>query len=369
MFTFPSTARLSISYLRTELDHLRYQSTEFDFIGLEELTLFEEFQYTFMFRSLRNAAGSKIPLRMRSSTNPTGTGVDWVRKRFRITWDEELQHWIGKHPYRKVIQAFYQDNPSLNPNYIYSLNELDPITRAQLRDGDWSIGDYSRFKQSWFADRYVARGSYFSALKSQKTWHKATVEIFITIDPAGTQRSLPGGLNIHKNKGPAWSVIAIWAKTSDNYLLLLDVIRKQCEIPELLQRMVDAAKVYKPQRIIAERNGLGLGVTQIGSFLGLPIDELHTSVDKIRNASNAMFRASKGKIILPDDAPWLDEFEDEVFTWMGTPNETDDQIDALSNAANYAQSCVGGQEREYETDIVSSPLLRGRWTNGLSLTR
>jgi predicted phage terminase large subunit-like protein len=343
------------------------QSTEFDFIGLEELTTFEDFQYTFMFRSLRQVTGSDIPLRMRSSTNPIGPGVDWVRRRFRITWDDELGTWVGKHPYRKILQAFYKDNPSLDPSYIYSLNEMDPVTRTQMRDGDWSTNQYSRFKPENFDDRYETRGQYFSALKSRKTWHKDTVEIFFTVDPAGTQRSLPGGLSLHKNKGPAWSVVCIWAKTSDNYLLLLDMIRKQCEIPELLQRLVYASQVYKPLKIIAERNGLGLGVTQVGASLGLPIDEIYTSVDKVKNATNALFRASKGMILLPDDAPWLDDFENEVLTWMGAPNETDDIVDNVSNAANYVQQCVGGDERQYYEDVYDSPLARGHWNNGLAL--
>lgn len=364
-FMFPSGATMAFSYLKTELSHFRYQGTEYDFIGFEELTLFMRDQYTFLFRSLRSVEGSDIPPRMRSTTNPTGIGMDWVKQRFRITWSEELQEWVGLHPQRKIIQCYTRDNPSLGKGYIYSLNELDPITRAQLRDGDWSTGTFSRFKPWYFTDRYTVRGRYFSALESRKTWHRDSCEIFFSVDPASSQRAMPGGIALQQNREPCWSVIGVWAKTYDNYLLLLDVIRKQCEIPELLQRMMQAARVYKPTRIVCEKNGLGAGVTQVASFLGLPIDPLWTSVDKVKNATNALIRAERKTIILPEEAPWLDEFEMEVLNWIGAPNEIDDQVDILSNAANYVQQCVGGAEREYENEEAEMPDIVGGWRNGL----
>lgn len=340
------------------------QSTEFHFIGLEELTLFAEDQYTFLFRSLRKLENSPIPLRMWSSTNPTGTGMEWVKRRFRIIWDEDVQEWVGTHPTRKIIQSYARDNPSLSKDYIYSLNELDPITRAQLRDGDWSTGAMSRFKPWYFKDRWITRGKYFSALSSRKSWHRDTCEIFFSVDPAGTQRSMPGGLVFQQNRQPCWSVIGVWARTPDNYLLLLDIVRKQCEIPEMIHWLTKAARVYKPSRIICERNGMGIGVTQIAAMLGLPINPVWTSVDKINNASDAMIRAERQTIILPEDAPWLDDFESEVLNWMGAPNEVDDQVDVLANAAKYVQQQVGGSEIEYINEVDEIPEMMGGWSNG-----
>lgn len=363
-FTFPSGATIAFSYLKTELSHFRYQGTEFDFIAFEELTLYQRDQYTFLFRSLRSMEGSIIPPRMWSSTNPTGVGMDWVKQRFRITWDEDLEEWVGKHPLRKIIQCYTSDNPSLGKNYIYSLNELDPVTRAQLRDGDWSTGAMSRFKPWYFKDRWITRGKYFSALSSRKSWHRDTCEIFFSVDPAGTQRSMPGGLVFQQNRQPCWSVIGVWARTPDNYLLLLDIVRKQCEIPEMIHWLTKAARVYKPSRIICERNGMGIGVTQIAAMLGLPINPVWTSVDKINNASDAMIRAERQTIILPEDAPWLDDFESEVLNWMGAPNEVDDQVDVLANAAKYVQQQVGGSEIEYINEVDEIPEMMGGWSNG-----
>jgi hypothetical protein len=41
-----------------------------------------------------------------------------------------------------------------------------------------------------------------------------------------------------------------------------------------------------------------------------------------------------GKIYFPINAPFIEEVEDEVFSWIGLPSETDDIVDNLSDAAN-----------------------------------
>lgn len=366
-FTFPSGATLTIAYLRTELDHFRYASAEFQFIGFDELTQFEEMQYTFLFSRLRRKKGSKIPLRVRSGTNPCGIGVAWVKKRFQIYFNKERQRWEGQHPHRKFIPSFFKDmEDNVDISYLMSLQALDPMTRRQMKDGDWSTEDAARFKQSYFATRWTTSGSYFSLLGQTKAWHKDTCEIFASVDAAASQQSLPGGLSVKRNKGPCWSVIGFWAKTPDNYMLLLDVIRRQCEIPELLELLYRGAIVYKPNRIIVEKNGLGTGVCQIAASRGFPIDEVWSSSDKISNAAYAITRAEQGKLILPDYAPWLDEYEDELFNWMGTPNELDDQVDMTAKAGIYVHGCIGSTERVIYQEVIDMlPATRGGWNNGI----
>ncbi len=55
--------------------------------------------------------------------------------------------------------------------------------------------------------------------------------------------------------------------------------------------------------------------------------------DKLENCTAAQLLMRSGKIWLPDNAKWVDECEDEVFAWTGLPNEQDDIIDTLSDAA------------------------------------
>ena len=83
-WTFPSGATLSFGYLDNANDQYRYQSAEFQFIGFDELTQFDEQPYRYLFSRLRRLEGSRIPVRIRAATNPGGRGHLWVRKRFLV---------------------------------------------------------------------------------------------------------------------------------------------------------------------------------------------------------------------------------------------------------------------------------------------
>jgi hypothetical protein len=132
-WVFESGARLTFGYLEHPLDRYRYQSSEYQFIGFDELTQFSETEYTYLFSRLRRGASSDVPLRMRSASNPGGVGHDWVRHRFLVE---------GRRHRRWFIPARIEDNPHLDRSaYMESLAALDPLTRAQLLEGDWNAGD------------------------------------------------------------------------------------------------------------------------------------------------------------------------------------------------------------------------------------
>ena len=129
-FTFPSGAKLKFGYLAKDDDVYQYQSAEFQFIGVDELTQFTEFQYSYMHSRLRRLEGSRIPIRMRAATNPGGKGHQWVRRYY-------IKDQIPGE--RVFIPSTLDDNPSLDRDaYRRSLEHLDPYTKAQLLHGDWA---------------------------------------------------------------------------------------------------------------------------------------------------------------------------------------------------------------------------------------
>lgn len=136
-YHFPSGATLSFGYLEREADKYRYQSSEFQFIGFDELTQFQESEYTYLISRLRRPLGMCVPLRMRSASNPGGIGHDWVRHRFV----DAPSHQSGD---RVFIPARLSDNPFLDQDhYRRGLESLDALTRSQLLDGTWDSGDES----------------------------------------------------------------------------------------------------------------------------------------------------------------------------------------------------------------------------------
>ena len=132
-FTFPSGATLTFGFLQRMQDRARYQSSEFQFIGCDELTAFDESDYRFMFSRLRRTDGINVPLRMRGATNPGGKGHKWVKERFIDPWQREEYN-----PKRTFIPAKLGDNPHIDQvSYREALDLLEPDMAKQLLEGDW----------------------------------------------------------------------------------------------------------------------------------------------------------------------------------------------------------------------------------------
>jgi predicted phage terminase large subunit-like protein len=82
-------------------------------------------------------------VRTRSSANPGGIGHEWVKQRFLVE---------GPSRGRIFVPSKLEDNPHLDKEeYDASLRELDAVTYAQLRWGDWAVRPPGAFfKRGWF---------------------------------------------------------------------------------------------------------------------------------------------------------------------------------------------------------------------------
>lgn len=138
---------LQFGYLDSEMDRYNYQGGEYHFIGFDELTHFSEPNYKYLFSRARKLKGSPVPLKIRSASNPPddGQGI-WVYNRFV---NEET-----KKPHVVFLPAGLDDNPFVDKeSYLEMLDELDPVTRARLKDGVWTIKRSGNlFKRDWFEE-------------------------------------------------------------------------------------------------------------------------------------------------------------------------------------------------------------------------
>lgn len=127
--TFPSGARVTFGYLNNVNDYLRYKGSEFQFIGMDEVTEIRENDYRYLFSRLRRPTDgplSQVPLRMRAASNPA---PNWVRQRFIVE---------GKETGRIFVPSKLTDNPGIDAeSYRQALMALDPIERRRLEMGDW----------------------------------------------------------------------------------------------------------------------------------------------------------------------------------------------------------------------------------------
>jgi len=142
-WVFPSGARISFGFLASDIDLERYKSAEFQFVGIDEMTQFTQRQVMFLHSRLRRLLGSGVPIRLRGASNPGSIGHEWVRERYL---NPETQAELPFFP------AKLSDNPYLDREaYEKSLSNLDPVTRAQLLDGDWNARyDGGLFRREWY---------------------------------------------------------------------------------------------------------------------------------------------------------------------------------------------------------------------------
>jgi hypothetical protein len=165
-WTFPSGATLTFGHMDDENAKYNYQGAAWHFIGFDELTHFTETQYMYMHSRCRKAEADPIPLRMRGTGNPGGVGHEWVKNRFvtppdieEVTFgmdDEARDEYIEERKNTLFIPAKLQDNPHIAKDYEKNLKRLDAVTRAQLLNGDWDIGEMGNlFKAEWFDNRII----------------------------------------------------------------------------------------------------------------------------------------------------------------------------------------------------------------------
>lgn len=142
-FTFPSGATLAFGYLESDNDCYRYQGSEFHYIGMDEVTHISPSNYRYLFSRLRKPKSLKVPLRFRATANPGGQYGEYYYQRFFVEGPEKGRVFIG---------AGIQDNPYLDAEeYMQALDELDPVTREQLMNGNWEIKEAGdMFSRTWF---------------------------------------------------------------------------------------------------------------------------------------------------------------------------------------------------------------------------
>ena len=167
-WTFPSGARIWLTYLEQDKDVLRYQGQSFSYVGFDELTQYPtSFPWDYL-RSRLRSTNPEIEVFMRATTNPGGPGHAWVKKMFidpsapnNSFWARDLEtKEVLRYPrghskegkplfQRKFIPASLKDNPYLynTGDYETMLLALPEVQRKQLLYGSWDIAEGAAFTE------------------------------------------------------------------------------------------------------------------------------------------------------------------------------------------------------------------------------
>lgn len=306
---------LQFGYLENPNDRFNYQGGEYQFIGFDELTHIAKVSYTYMFSRLRRLKGVDIPLRVRSASNPPEDDLgNWVRDRFIVE---------GPENGRIFIPAGLDDNPYLDKEeYEQTLEQLDPVSRARLRDGDWSIvrkGNMFRREMFELVDTLPANR------RTVRWWDMA----------ASDERK-----SARKNKsGDPDYTASVKVSESQGIYYVEDIIRVRMA-PEDTERLQGSTAISDGHgvQICEEQEPGSSGIAVISSksrgiFQGYSYKGVPSSGDKATRAQIASAAAGNGNIKIVRGVRNLEDFLTELESFPG--GRHDDMVDCLAGAVAY----------------------------------
>lgn len=309
-WTFPSGATLGFGHIQNDQSVVQdFQGSAFSYIGFDELTQFSLYQYRYLgFSRKRKLLGLPFPTRVRATSNPGGSGHEWVKARF-ITAIDSLK--------RLFIPAMLEDNPGLDrADYEQSLLELDPVTRRQLRHGDWDVRpEGNLFKREWFTGRMLSTAPIYN--QRVRYWDLAATEPKQGTDPDFASGALLG---------------------SEDGKFIIENVKRFRESPrQVMQNVI----------LTAKQDGVGVSIRieqEPGSASKILIDDIarKLSAFDVRGIPSVRSKQTRAKPFSAAcergdvsivEGPWNEVFLDELCAFGGIPSH-DDQVDAVTGAFN-----------------------------------
>ena len=298
---FPSGASIQFGYCEGEADVYRYQGSAYQMIGIDEAAQFTETQLRYLFSRLRTTIDVPVFTRYRLFSNPGGSAHEYLKARY-----------ITEPGPRIFVPARLDDNPFLDrEDYIRSLAELDPITRAQLLDGDWDA---------------IASALFPTAEMSR----------FIDCRPGEVRarvRSLDKGYSARGD----YTAGVLMSRTTDGLFVVEDVVRIQANPADrnrIIKATAQADDAIGPRRVpqlIEQPPGAGAETTQelIKELAGHVVRAINPKGKKEERAEPYSAQVLSGNLRLVR-ARWNTAFIAEHVLFPGGAN--DDQVDAAASA-------------------------------------
>ena len=144
--------------------------------------------------------------------------------------------------------------------------------------------------------------------------------------------------------------VVVTAVVVGKHVYILDVARFRAEFHELKSKVVALAREYRPNSILVEDAGSGIGL--ISELRTVPDIEdplpRKATVEKIVRIESVSAMIENGQLWLPPDAPWLSEFKAEL---LACPSgRFDDQVDAIAHLLDWVR-----QRYTYDTPALAGP--------------
>jgi predicted phage terminase large subunit-like protein len=223
------------------------------------------------------------------------------------------------------IPAGLKDNPHLDrEEYEKNLDQLDPITRKQLKEGDWNVlpgGNFFKREKFEIVDDYPKQA------RSVRYWDLAS-----SCELAGRNSDFTAGVKICEQGGVYW---------------VIDVVKQRLSpagVESLIRQTAELDRVHT--EIFMEQEPGSSGVNTISHYSrnilkGFCFKGVKSTGSKITRAKPFASAVENGNVKLVRGS-WNRDFIDEC-TAFPQDDFHDDQVDAASGA--FEQLGTGGLGR------------------------
>lgn len=171
-WVFPDGEELLFRAASSEKDYWDYHGHEYPWLGFEELTNWESPGfYTAMFSVCRSThPDSRMPRRIRATTNPFGVGHNWVKARFIDPAPREKIIRDKNGRARVTIHGSIYENKKLletDPDYLKTLESDTNVNRRRAwLLGDWDIVAGGAIDDVWDSSKHVIK-----PFRIPRTWY------------------------------------------------------------------------------------------------------------------------------------------------------------------------------------------------------
>ena len=137
-----------------------------------------------------------------------------------------------------------------------------------------------------------------------------------------------------------FSVCTTWGRAENGYYLLY-MWRGRVAFPELKRVLISQAEEWKPNAVLVEDRASGQSLLQeLKSATAYPVLPIKVDSDKVSRAQAVTAMVEAGNVYLPEDAPWLSDYLDELACFPTGVH--DDAVDSTTQALNYLRERAYG---------------------------
>lgn len=332
MWTFPNGATLLLSYLESLEDATRYNGQEFTWVGVDEAGGYKSPEPIDYLRSRMRSVAEGLKARMVLTANPGGRGHGWLMERYvkgrtpYVPFDATNPETGEALDFQRVyIPSRLTDNPYLmaDKSYVSRIRGSGPswFVKAILM-GDWNIAIAGKiFLRDWWR-YYKPIPADTEDPRSYAERHLGVYHIVQSCDFAARAK-----------ESNDRSVVTTWGATRNGWLVL-DCWAGRLTFPDLKRQAIALAEKWRCFDVLIEDASSGIGIIdELKRDTKLAIRPVKPVGGKYERALAVSPLIEQGLVLLPERAPWLSDFLDEVGGFPEAPH--DDIVDSISQALQY----------------------------------